>query len=252
MKRLIGILQFLTRIPFPMDLGIDEDFHKSIIYFPLVGWILGMIYYGVAHVSLLLFDHKISAIVTLLAMLILTGALHIDGVGDTFDGLYSYRSKERILEIMKDSRLGTNGLLAIVFLLLFKLVFIEALLQRGYLWGLIVMPIYGRMASMWSCYRTKTPRLSGMGNIFIGKISTKRLLMAISYGILLICGIIYLWGADLKSIFVNHFICFMMLGIGIRLWIRSIYKRIDGITGDILGAICEMTELVYLISVYFL
>ena len=88
----------------------------------------------VAKIGLALFNPYITAVLVLASEVILTGGLHIDGLGDSFDGLYSYRDKEKILEIMKDSRLGTNGLLAIVIVFLLKVGFLNSLLviKRGH------------------------------------------------------------------------------------------------------------------------
>ena len=97
MKRFILILQFLTRIPININLGFDEEFHKSITYFPLVGFVLGILLYLIGIVSNFLFDPFLSSIIITLSLVILTGGLHIDGLGDTFDALYSYRDKEKML-----------------------------------------------------------------------------------------------------------------------------------------------------------
>ncbi|WP_070000885.1 adenosylcobinamide-GDP ribazoletransferase [Cellulosilyticum sp. I15G10I2] len=252
MKRFMSILQFLTRIPINMDLGMDDEFYKSLVFFPLVGAVLGVLYYVIGLGSLFLFNKSITAVIILLGSVILTGGLHIDGVGDTFDGIYSYRNKERILEIMKDSRLGTNALLAIVFLLLFKVVFIYYLLETDNLWGIMIMPIYGRMSSMWSCYRTRTPRETGMGNIFIGKTTLKVLVIGVSYAMTWVLGVLYLLAEAIGVKFLGHVGLLIVIFLGVRLFIKSIYKKIEGITGDILGTICEFAELGYLVGIYLL
>ena len=144
-KRFILILQFLTRIPINIDLGFDEEFHKTIAYFPLVGFILGVIIFLVGKVSILVFDPFLTAIIITLIHVILTGGIHIDGLGDTFDALYSYRDKEKMLEIMKDSRLGTNSLLAILFLILLKIGFIYNLINNNLMWTIVFMPVYARL-----------------------------------------------------------------------------------------------------------
>ncbi|MDF2594099.1 MAG: cobS [Clostridia bacterium] len=252
MKRFIGILQFLTRIPLRADFGVDDGFYKSIVYFPLVGAVLGMLYYITGYLSLLVFDHLITALMILFASVLLTGGLHIDGVGDTFDGLYSYRDKAKILEIMKDSRLGTNGLLAIFFLLLFKTAFIYSLLQQNSLWAIFIMPVFGRLNSSWACYKTITPREKGMGNIFIGKTSLKMMVIEVSYTMAIVFGIVYLLSPTPTVLFLSHLLLLIGILIAVRLFIRSVYKKIDGITGDILGAVCEIAELLYLAGAYFM
>ena len=241
MKRFISILQFMTRIPINIDTGFDEEFHKTITYFPLVGLVLGVLIYIIGLVSGIFFDSFITSIIVTLALVILTGGLHIDGLGDTFDAIYSYRDKERMLEIMKDSRLGTNSLLAIMFLILLKIGFIYSIINNSLLWTVIVM-----------MYKTVTPRENGMGNLFIGKASTSMFTIAILYTIILIIGIS-------KLIFlVSTFEAMMLISTIIILFIfnnlfkKHIYKKIDGVTGDILGCTIELGELIYLFCIYLL
>ena len=179
MKRFISILQFMTRIPINIDTGFDEEFHKTITYFPLVGLVLGVLIYIIGLVSGIFFDSFITSIIVTLALVILTGGLHIDGLGDTFDAIYSYRDKERMLKIMKDSRLGTNSLLAIMFLILLKIGFIYSIINNSLLWTVIFMPVVARLGVIVMMYKTVTPRENGMGNLFIGKASTSMFTIAI-------------------------------------------------------------------------
>lgn len=250
MKRLIGIIQFMTRIPIPVDTGFDEDFHKSIIYFPIVGLVLGICYIFVARLGLVLFNPYITAVLVLASEVILTGGLHLDGLGDSFDGLYSYRDKEKILEIMKDSRLGTNGLLAIVIVFLLKVGFLNSLLEQNILWPILTMPVAARSMQVIACYRTKTPREKGMGNIFIGKVSTSYLIGVITLMLVINLGSIYLMEGQI--LYANEIITLLIMAVGVRLFVKSVYKKIDGITGDILGCICELSELVYLMIIYMM
>ncbi|MBU3804381.1 MAG: adenosylcobinamide-GDP ribazoletransferase [Candidatus Cellulosilyticum pullistercoris] len=250
MKRLIGIIQFMTRIPIPIDVGLDEDFHKSTIYFPIVGLVLGICYMLVAKIGLALFNPYITAVLVLASEVILTGGLHIDGLGDSFDGLYSYRDKEKILEIMKDSRLGTNGLLAIVIVFLLKIGFLNSLLEQNILWPILTMPVVARSMQIVASYKTRTPREKGMGNIFIGKVSTSYLIGVIVLMLGINLGSIYLMEGQM--LYAIQIPTLLIMVVGVKLFVRSVYKKIDGITGDILGCICELSELVYLIILYML
>ena len=246
MNRFISILQFMTRIPIRIETGFDEEFHKSIVYFPLVGFVIGIITYIFGWLSLTIFDPFISAIV------ITTGGLHIDGLGDTFDAIYSNRDKERILEIMKDSRLGTNSLLAIMFLILLKIGFINSLVQNNLLWLVIFMPVIGRIGVMIMTYKTVTPRAKGMGNLFIGKCTMGMLITGIVYSSILII----LFG---KFIFLQPIATIIKVLSSIifiivfaLLFKKHIYKKIDGVTGDILGCTIELGEVFFLIYTYML
>ena len=250
MKRLIGIIQFMTRIPIPIDVGLDEDFHKSTIYFPIVGLVLGICYMLVAKIGLALFNPYITAVLVLASEVILTGGLHIDGLGDSFDGLYSYRDKEKILEIMKDSRLGTNGLLAIVIVFLLKVGFLNSLIEQNILWPILTMPVVARSMQIVASYKTRTPREKGMGNIFIGKVSTSYLIGVIVLMLGINLGSIYLMEGQM--LYAIQIPTLLIMVVGVKLFVRSVYKKIDGITGDILGCICELSELVYLIILYML
>lgn len=94
-----------------------------------------------------------------------------------------------MLEIMKDSRLGTNSLLAIMFLILLKIGFIYSIINNSLLWTVIFMPVVARLGVIVMMYKTVTPRENGMGNLFIGKASTSMFTIAILYTIILIIGI---------------------------------------------------------------
>lgn len=252
MKRFIGILQFFTRIPIRVNIGFDEEFHKTMYYFPLVGFVLGILYFIIGLVSSFLFDSYITSVNILISTVILTGGLHLDGVGDTFDGIYSYRDKEKILEIMKDSRLGTNAMLSVLFLMLMKLGLIYSIVQSGQLYNLIFMPAFARMAIVIACYKSVTPRKNGMGNVFIGKPSLKMILTGIVYTVILII-IMDITLFNLNSLDLIKVIAFIPIMIILsRCFVRYIYSKIDGITGDILGCTSELMEVMYLIYIYLI
>ena len=252
MKRFISILQFMTRIPINIDTGFDEEFHKTITYFPLVGLVLGVLIYIIGLVSGIFFDSFITSIIVTLALVILTGGLHIDGLGDTFDAIYSYRDKERMLEIMKDSRLGTNSLLAIIFLILLKIGFIYSIINNNLLWTVIFMPVVARLGVIVMMYKTVTPRENGMGNLFIGKVSTSMFTIAILYTIILMIGIskLILLASTFEAMMLISTI--IILFVFNNLFKKHIYKKIDGVTGDILGCTIELGELIYLFCIYLL
>ena len=246
MKRFISILQFMTRIPINIDTGFDEEFHRTIKYFPSVGLVLGILIYIVGYVSLMLFDPFISSILIVLSLVILTGGLHIDGVGDTFDAIYSYRDKDRMLEIMKDSRLGTNSLLAIIFLILLKIGFVMNLIYIDLLPLVILMPVLGRQGVLALMYKTITPREKGMGNLFIGKASIYDLLISLVSTLIFMAGVVLIF----KTPILNIVMSIPVVYIFNILFKKHIYKKIDGITGDILGCSIELNELIYLITIY--
>lgn len=252
--RFISILQFLTRISIKKDIGYDPHMERGIVYFPVVGAVIGLLLFvgfrafswlfsGIDNIYLL-------ATLILILELIITGGLHMDGFGDTFDGFFSYRSKDRILEIMKDPRLGTNGLLAIVVLVVLKIVAMATLIAYNLAVYLIFMPIVGRLAGVFLTYKTRPARENGMGNMFIGKCSTSALVLASLFTALSAIAIEYLIGFK-TYIFIYLYLIGSMVLIFVlsRLLIGLSYRRIDGITGDLLGCVIEISEVVFLIYI---
>lgn len=250
MKRFIGLLQFMTRIPIKADVGFDEEFHKSIVYFPLVGFIIGLISFFIGSLAIRIFDPFITSILIVAGEVILTGGLHIDGLGDTFDAIYSNRDKERMLEIMKDSRLGTNSLLAILFLVLIKIGLLNSAINSNLMCLIIFMPMISRLGVIVMLYKTVTPRKVGMGNIFIGKATLCMFITAIVYTIVIIVAISKFIFLSTNLNIIKLLLSIVAVMIFDYLFKKHIYKKIDGVTGDILGCTIELGELIFLLFSY--
>lgn len=250
MKRFIGLLQFMTRIPIKADIGFDEEFHKSIVYFPLVGFIIGVISFFIGILAIMVFDPFITSILIVAGEVILTGGLHIDGLGDTFDAIYSNRDKDKMLEIMKDSRLGTNSLLAILFLVLIKIGLLNAAINSNLMCLIIFMPMISRLGVIVMLYKTVTPRKVGMGNIFIGKATLSMFVIAIVYTIVIIISISKFVFLSTNLNIIKLLLSIMVVMIFDYLFKNHIYKKIDGVTGDILGCTIELGELIFLLFSY--
>lgn len=250
MKRFIGLLQFMTRIPIKADIGFDEEFHKSIVYFPLVGFVIGLISFFIGSLAIRIFDPFITSILIVAGEVILTGGLHIDGLGDTFDAIYSNRDKERMLEIMKDSRLGTNSLLAILFLVLIKIGLLNSAINSNLMCLIIFMPMISRLGVIVMLYKTVTPRKVGMGNIFIGKATLCMFITAIVYTIVIIVAISKFIFLSTNLNIIKLLLSIVAVMIFDYLFKNHIYKKIDGVTGDILGCTIELGELIFLLFSY--
>lgn len=239
MKRLILMIQFLTRVPIPVNLKVDEDdFLHGIIYFPVVGLLIGMFIVSFHYIGYLLGGSLLASVMAVVIEVFITGGLHLDGLGDTFDGVYSNRPKDRILEIMKDSRLGTNAALAIMMTLILKIAMIYSI-GKDMVYGiLLLMPVFSKLCLVYGSKFSVYARSNGMGNLYIGKVSNIHLGIAIFFtGVI---SLINLWSFP-----------FILVGYLFSiLYIKHITEKIDGMTGDTLGALCELSELFYLL--YFL
>lgn len=186
MKSLILMVQFLTKFPLPIELKVEEsDFQKGIVWFPLVGFLIGgsmfLIYKGTS----LIWPSFVSVVILVAFEVFITGGLHLDGLADTFDGLYSYREKEEMLEIMKDSRVGTNGVLVLLLVLLLKVTLLFNLVTQDFLWVLVLMPVFGRAMGVFLAYIGNYARNKGMGGFFIGHTNHLRLFIAMVWLVIL-------------------------------------------------------------------
>ena len=240
----------MTRIPIKADIGFDEEFHRSIVYFPLVGFVIGLISFIIGSIAIKIFDPFITSILIVAGEVILTGGLHIDGLGDTFDAIYSNRDKERMLEIMKDSRLGTNSLLAILFLVLIKIGLLNSAINSNLMCLIIFMPMISRLGVIVMLYKTVTPRKVGMGNVFIGKATLGMFITAIIYTIAILVVISKFVFLSTNLNVIKLLLSIIAVMIFDYLFKNHIYKKIDGVTGDILGCTIELGELIFLLFSY--
>jgi cobalamin 5'-phosphate synthase/cobalamin synthase len=164
MKHFISALQFLTILPLGKPRDLDAP--KIIPYFPVVGLTIGFLLVLGDYVFSMLWPVTIVSFLDVLLLAILSGGLHLDGLGDTADGFLSHRSPERVLTIMRDSRIGVMGLLAIVFILAIKWCGINSLENHRALY-LFIIPAYSRGAMMFGIKFLRYGRpQGGMGTDF--------------------------------------------------------------------------------------
>ncbi len=233
------ILSFLTTIPVGRAAKYNENsFRASIVYFPLIGNIIGILNYLVYIIFGLAFEGYLLITFIVLSEFCFSGALHLDGLADTFDGFFSARSTEKKLEIMKDSRIGTHGVLAIVFCVLFK-IFLLYELRDELLFYIIAMPIVSRGLASVFMYKTYYPaEHSGIASPFIGKISFTAFLTSILLSVLFT--FVVLKSAGIILIFLTLIFNFNYKNYCI--------SKIGGITGDIIGGGIELSEIIFLLS----
>lgn len=175
-----AMLSFITRLPVPRrwSQGLDfEHYSRGIITFPLIGLLLGAISGLVFMVLQAWCGVPLAALFSVLVLALMTGGFHLDGLADTCDGVFSARSRDRMLEIMRDSRLGTHGGLALIFVVLAKILVLSELALRGepILASLAAACAISRGTAALLMYRHRYAREEGLGNVFIGKIEATNL-----------------------------------------------------------------------------
>lgn len=238
MKSFITALQFLTRIHVKNQVDLTaEDFGRSTKFFPLVGLILGIIYMLASWCLIAVFGWA-NLVTTLLVLLpvLLTGGLMLDGFMDTVDGVFSGRERERVLEIMKDSRVGSFGVIALACLLLVNWSALRDVKLVLIMTALFIMPIIGRMAMVMAIAFFPYARKEGMGKIFADMADRKTIIIAAVTT--LIC--VVPWG--------QAAIAALVIGLAFA-WLAASWlnKKLGGLTGDTYGAIETLTETVVLL-----
>jgi len=229
MRNFISAIQFITILP----VGRTGTFNppKMIPYFPLVGLALGGLTAVFDMVAVKLWSKPVASLLDVIFLALLTGAFHIDGLGDTADGLLGQRSKEKTLDIMKDSRLGTMGLVAIVFGLSIKWAGITGLDAHRSVW-LVLVPAYARCGMLFGMRLLDYGRPTGGTGL---EFFREKLGISAFWGLFVMVACSVLLGR--QSLGLN-------LGFGgitaVIIWYYK--RRIGCITGDMLGAMTEITE----------
>lgn len=236
---LLIALQFLTKLPVNLPrIPTPQENAVSALYYPLVGFIIGVILWTVA-VYLSIGIVAKSVLLTVF-WLWLTGGLHLDGLADTVDGFVGgYGDKERTLDIMKDPHIGAMGVMAIVGAILLKFAFIIEILAIKNLEIfdiLILSPILGRVMILWLLLSTPYIRKNGLGSALSAYLPKK---LAVTVLILSLFVVVVL---PMKMAIIV-LIGFFVLGFYLTSWFK---KRIGGITGDTIGASVEITEIAIL------
>lgn len=235
-KQLLILIQFMTRIPVFVNVEYDEEkLGKSVKYFPLVGAIIGIFLFGINFLAgKVTGNRQIIAVIIVIAEIYITGILHIDGLADTFDGLFSYAKKERMLEIMKDSRIGTNGAVVLILYFITKVVLLSEIRPEY----ILLYPIISRLSTSVNAGLGEYARKDGMSNGIIEKNGPKEAVISIFITGILSFLVLRIKGLEVLAVSIVFILIFM----------RSVKKKIGGITGDTMGASLELTSILILLT----
>ena len=233
-------VMFLTRIPVPRSLPFTADLlNGAARYFPLVGLLVGAVGAAVYSAAVYLWSPALAVLLSMAVTILLTGAFHEDGLADTCDGMGAGRDRERMLAIMKDSRVGTYGLVGLGLVLGSKFLALESLDSAGLVIpALLVGHMWSRLVAV--SYLLDLPYLREDGK-------SKPLASQMSRGshrFALLCAaplllILTPWQSG----------CVLLALLFFRYWYAYFLKRrLGGYTGDTLGAAQQFSEvLIYLV-----
>lgn len=235
-------VQFLTTVPLSrLRPPSEEEVGQSILFYPVVGLIIGACLAAVAWLA-----HPagpdVQAVLVLGTWVLLTGALHLDGLADSADAwVGGLGNRERTLAIMKDPCSGPVGVVTLVLVLLMKFAATKGVLTEHAFVPLVVTPIIGRTAIPILFLTTPYVRHGGLGSSLASNLPKQRAYTMVYITVLACCVV------ALKIVWL--FAVAAALFIGLRAWM---IRGIAGATGDLAGALVELTEAVVLVAAAFI
>lgn len=226
----VSAFQFLTVIP----CGPTQDFEarRALPFFPLCGLLMGALLVAADSLASKLWAQPVAALVDVITLAAISGALHLDGLSDTADGLYGRRTPQKALEIMKDSRIGAIGVVVLACCLGLKWAGLSAIGTNRMVW-LVIIPAYARSTVLFGVKLLPYGRPGGgTGQAFF----QSPLKLPDYWGMALLLGLSLLSGWQ-GFLAIN--LGFVVLTAIILLYYNA---KIKCITGDMLGAMIELTE----------
>jgi adenosylcobinamide-GDP ribazoletransferase len=237
-------LQFFTRLPIPAWVGFESSWlqHAS-RYFPLVGCVVAAIAAAVYWVAALLLPAPVAAVLSTAASIYATGAFHEDGFADTCDGLGGGMTRERVLEIMKDSRVGAYGAIGIVCMLAAKLSTLAMLPPRVAIAALFMAHPLSRLAATSLIWKLDYVRGEGKAKPLAQQMTTVEFSIATASALLPAVLLLATGYASLAAV-----LGAVAAALAAALWLgRKFVRRLGGYTGDCLGAVQQVAEaLIYM------
>ena len=243
MNSFLAALQFLTIVPIKISSLDGKKTAQSMAFFPLVGLLLGLALAGLNSLLTKCGFAQISInIILVVALAALTGGIHLDGLADTIDALSSAKKKEEMLAIMRDPHIGTMGVLGLAGILLLKIALISSLPLSIKISSLLLMCSLSRWSMVFATFLFPYARQEGKAKAFFKNINLRIFLL--STLIALSCSVAT---GGLPGIIVM-----LCVALSAYLIAKLVSCQISGITGDVLGAINELSELVVLFMMCFL
>ncbi|MGQ3683803.1 MAG: adenosylcobinamide-GDP ribazoletransferase [Candidatus Loosdrechtia sp.] len=264
MNNFLWVLKFLTVIPIDKEDKIKPDETGPIVFwFPVAGLCIGVFLSAACVLFYFLFPALIVYALVIIIYIIITGALHLDGYADTCDGIWGGYNREKRLEIMRDSRIGSFGATGLICLLGLRYVSLLSIgktctIGNGVLFpivaqhtpslvpselvntciALLIMPVVGRWGQIYAAGLSMYARNeSGTGGVIVKAATVKQVICA---SLFLLCFLFMFYH-------VSGLMIFAIISAFTLLWIWYMKKKINGMTGDTLGATNEILELLFLL-----
>jgi adenosylcobinamide-GDP ribazoletransferase len=232
-------IAFLTILPVgPAHTAASADVAASFGWFPLVGFGIGLMLCAADWLLAPLFGHALRSVLIVSILTVLTGALHLDGVADTADALGAGRNRERALDILRDSRIGSFGAIALFFVIGLKVIAIAGSGGAQHYAMLYMAPGLGRWAMVALASGLDYVRAEGVGAAMLSRDRCRNLRIATVTAVVALAPLVTL-----------HAFRACLIAAALTVALRAFYLRwIGGVTGDLIGAAGELVETAVLIG----
>ncbi len=242
MRGFLAALSFLTIFPFGRGKTLEgRDMAASMAWFPLVGLLLGAIIWLIDIGLNSILPVAVTSVVLITLLAFFTGGLHLDGLSDTLDGLYfGHSDREKVLSVMKDSRIGAMGVIGLVLLLLMKFVALNNVAPGYRGQALLIMPTLARWSQVQLAVGARYARKQGsLAQPFVEFLEWKHFAFATTCAA---AAVFFLTAVSIPGL-----ICLGAVSLFALLSRLYLNKRIGGITGDTIGAVSEINEVMVLL-----
>jgi len=249
--KFLAALRFLTIIPSPWRREASpEELGRSLVYFPVVGIIIGLILAGLSWLLGLILPLAVVNVLLIVCLAVISGALHLDGFVDTCDGIAGHKTIETRWQVMRDSRAGGFGIAGVCLLLLVKYISLNNVPEPLLMATLVLMPVISRWAMVYALFAYPYARPSGLGKVFKQEANWQRFVIATIITLAVVMGLTH-WPNITYSYLAGLVI---MGGTWVIVTAVAVYlkHKFAGLTGDTYGAINEVAEVCVLILVCLL
>ena len=248
--RFLDALRFLTIIPLPRREASPEELGRSVAYFPVVGLIIGLFLAALGWLLELILPSAIVSVLLIVSLAVISGALHLDGLADTCDGIAGHRTVAARWQVMHDSRVGGFGIVGVCLLLLVKYVSLNSVPQHLLMITLVIMPVISRWAMVYALFAYPYARPSGLGKAFKQGANWQKFTLATFITVAVAMG--------LTGLINNSYSYLAGLAVMVGTWIIIVImvaylkRKFAGLTGDTYGAVNEVAEVCVLILICLL
>lgn len=231
----------MSRIP----VKVEYPAEMKLVFFPLSGLIIASIVFLSHFILAVIFSHEITALLLLGLYVYLTGALHLDGLGDFFDGYFADRDREKTVQIMHDSNSGIYAVVALILVLILKYLLFKELLIESKLEFLLIIGVMARFYAAAALGFFKAAEASVWAKSVEDNAKKIDVFHSFLLSLIILSFIFLIFGGQfLKTLFTAA-----VISTGLVYYLANwSEKKIGGITGDLCGTIIELTEIVFLIT----